>query len=83
MDLDGLEKLMVANHSAVMDKLDNLERSLDAQVITCATRMGTIERDVKVHDRLIQKSKGAMGVIGVIWAAISAIAALLAPYFWR
>jgi hypothetical protein len=83
MDLDGLEKLMVANHGAVMEKLEGLEKGFAAQVIVCSKRIGAVETDVKVHDRLIQKSRGAMGVIGVIWAAILAIAAFIAPYFWR
>lgn len=83
MDLDGLEKLMIANHTAVMGKLGSLESTYNAHIASCAKRMSSIEEDVQEHEGVIQKSKGVAMVIGAIWAVISAIAALIAPYFWR
>lgn len=83
MDLDGLEKLVKAHHGEVMGKLDDLEKKFDSQTDNCIRRFGCIENDVKEHDRLIQKSRGAVNVVGAIWAVVTAIAALFAPYFWR
>lgn len=83
MDLDGLEKIMVANHTAIISRLDSIEDLFREQVKTCCARMETIEKDVDSHDKVIQKSKGVAAVIGAIWAAVTATAALIAPYFWR
>lgn len=83
MDLEGLEKIMVANQTAIISRLDSIERLFKEQVRTCSTRLTLIEKDVCSHEHVIQKSKGVFAVIGAIWAAITAVAALLAPYFWR
>jgi len=83
MDLDGLEQLMKAQHQATMEKLDTLEESFKEQRNFCDGRFDKIEDDVEDHSVTIAKSKGMITIIGSIWAAITTVAALVAPYLWR
>jgi len=83
MDLDGLEKIVNANHVAVMRQLASMEEMYREQVKVCCKRMDDVERDIGEHGKVIERSKGVVGVIGAIWAVITAVAALVAPYFWR
>lgn len=83
MDLDGLEKLMKANHNETMNAIIALSTRYDSHREVCFKRFDKVEDDVEEHSKVIAKSKGIITIIGSIWAAMTTVAALVAPYFWR
>jgi hypothetical protein len=83
MDLDGLEQLMKANHKATINAIKGLNEDFKEQRTFCDGRFDKIEDDVGDHGKVIAKSKGIITILGAIWAAVTTVAALVAPYFWR
>lgn len=83
MDLDGIEELMKAQHREVLNRIGSVEKSFKEQRTFCDGRFDKVEKDVEDHGKVIAKSKGMITIIGTIWAALTTVAALVAPYFWR
>lgn len=83
MDLDGLEELVKAQHREVLGRFTLYENNFKEYRKFCDKRFDKIEEDVEEHGKVIAKSKGMITIIGTIWAAVTTVAALVAPYLWR
>ena len=70
MDIDGLGRLIEANHAQTQLMFENVTKSLDEQKFFCSKSMDCMADRIRGHEKTLTQIKTIGSLLTFVWGAI-------------